>query len=90
MTQNEFIRFYSDELGMPMTQARKEIENFMTAFTKATYSDGSVALRGFIKATVEKRDAKEGINPKTKEKIFTPAKTVVKVKALEKFKNMEA
>lgn len=89
MTQNEFVRFYSEELGMSLTQARKEIDNFMTAFKKATYNNGSVVLRGFIKSEVKEIPEKESTNPRTKEPIVVPAKTIVKVKALKNFRNLE-
>lgn len=89
MTSNEFIRFYSSEMGMPMTQAKREIENFITAFKKATYSEGSVDLRGFLKSSVVDVPAKKVRNPKDGNIIDVPAKRVVKVKISSKFKNME-
>lgn len=89
MTLNEFIRFYSSELKMPMTQARKEIENFTTAFKEATYSDGGVNINGFLKSEVCDVPAKRCKNPRTGESIEVPAKKVVKVKISNKFKNME-
>ena len=88
MTSNEFIRFYSSEMGMPMTQAKREIENFITTFKKATYSEGSVDLRGFLKSEVVDVPAKKGRNPKTGAVIDIAPKKVVKVKIASKFKNL--
>ena len=89
MTTNEFIRFYGSELNMPMTQAKREIENFISAFKNATYSDGIVDLRGFIKSEVVNVPAKKCRNPKDGSIIDVPAKKVVKIKISSKFKNLE-
>lgn len=89
MTTNEFIRFYSNEFNMPMTQARREIENFISAFKSATYSNGIVDMRGFMKSEVVDVPAKTARNPKTGELVSIPPKKVVKVKVASKFKNLE-
>lgn len=86
---NEFVRFYSNELGMPMTQAKREIENFITAFKKATYIENGVNINSFLKSEVVDVPAKKGRNPKTGETIDIAPKKVVKIKISSKFKNME-
>ena len=89
MTTSEFIRFYSNEFNMPMTQARKEIENFVSAFKSATYGHEIVDIRGFLKSEVVSIPAKKCRSPKDGSIIDVPAKKVVKVKISSKFKNME-
>lgn len=86
---NEFVRFYSNELGMPMTQAKREIENFITAFKKATYIENGVNINSFLKSEVVDIPAKKCRNPKTGAEISVPAKKIVKIKISSKFKNME-
>lgn len=86
---NEFVRFYSNELGMPMTQAKREIENFITAFKKATYIENGVNINSFLKSEVVDVPAKRCKNPRTGETIDVDAKKIVKVKISSKFKNME-
>lgn len=90
MTSNEFIRFYSSEMGMPMTQAKREIENFITTFKKATYSEGSVDLRGFLKSEVVDVPAKKCKNPKDGTEVSVPPHKIVKIKISKKFKNLES
>lgn len=86
---NEFVRFYSNELGMPMTQAKREIENFITAFKKATYIENGVNINSFLKSEVVDVPAKKCRNPKTGETIDIAPKKVIKIKISSKFKNME-
>ena len=85
---NEFVRFYSNELGMPMTQAKREIENFITAFKKATYIENGVNINSFLKSEVVDVPAKKCRNPKDGSIIDVPAKKVVKIKVSSKFKNL--
>ncbi len=86
---NEFIEYWANANKVPKTQARKDIETFIDTYKKATYESGGVTIRGFIQSEVVDVPEREAINPKTKEKIKVAPKTVVKVKALKNFKNME-
>ncbi len=86
---NELIEFWSKENSVSKTQARKDIETFIDTFKKATYKNGGVNLRGFIQSSVVDVPEKTARNPKTGKTITVPAKTVVKVKALKSFKDME-
>src|SRR6266576_788530 len=45
---------------------------------KATKKDGEFVVPGFGKLVKQKRKARTGINPSTKQKIKIPAKTVMK------------
>ena len=87
---NEFVRFYSNELGMPMTQAKREIENFITAFKKATYIENGVNINSFLKSEVVDVPAKKCRNPKDETEISIPSQKIEKIKISKKFKNLES
>ena len=74
---------------MPMTQAKREIENIITAFKKAAYIENGVNINSFLKSEVVDLPAKKCRNPKTGAEISVPAKKIVKIKISSKFKNRE-
>lgn len=86
---NEFIEFWSKENSVSKTQARKDIETFIDTYKKATYEHGGVTIRGFMQSSVVNVPERKARNPKTGETVKVAPKTVVKVKALKNFKNME-
>ncbi len=86
---NEFIEYWAKTNNVPKTQARKDIETFIDTYKKATYESGGVTIRGFMQSEVVDVPEKEARNPQTGKPVKVPAKTVVKVKALKNFKNME-
>lgn len=86
----EFIDYWAKANDVPKTQARKDIETFIDTYKKATYENGGISIRAFIQSEVVNVTEKTARNPKTGDTVKVPAKTVVKVKALKNFKNMEA
>ena len=86
---NEFIEYWASTNNVSKTQARKDVETFIDTYKRGTYENGGIVLRGFMQSTVVDIPEKEARNPKTGQPIKVPAKTIVKVKALKNFKNME-
>lgn len=84
-----YIEKYAEINDISKTQAKREIENFITAFKNITYSEGGIDIRGFLKSEVVDVPAKKCRNPKDGSTIDVPAKKIVKVKVSSKFKNME-
>ncbi len=87
---NEFIEYWAFTNNVPKTQARDVIETFVDTYKRATYEKGGVTIRGFIQSSVVNVPEKKARNPKTGETVKVAPKTIVKVKALKNFKNMEA
>lgn len=83
-----YIEKYAEINDISKTQAKREIENFVSAFKNITYSEGGVDIRGFLKSEVVDVPAKTARNPKTGELVSLAPKKVVKIKVSSKFKNM--
>ena len=60
--------------------AARAVDAVLDGITAGIKKDGLVQLIGFGTFTVKKRNAREGINPKTKEKIKIKASQVVSFK----------
>lgn len=88
VTLNEFVEIYAKKSNISKTQAREEITRFIENFKIITVESGGVSINGFIKSSIKVQKAKEGINPRTKEKISIPEKKRIKVNALPTFANM--
>lgn len=88
LTLTTFIDEYAKKNEITKRQSREEIERFVDTFKQLTYECGGITIIGFIKSEVKEQSAREYINPKTREKGFSEAKTVVKVKGLDAFHNM--
>ena len=66
---------------MTKVDAKKALDATLKAIKEAVVAGDKVALIGFGTFSVAERPAREGINPRTKEKIKIDAKKVVKFKA---------
>lgn len=80
MNKKELIAAMAEKAGITQTEAAKALDAFLDAFKDALKAGDCVQIAGFISAKVALREAREAINPQTKEKIMVPAKKVVKVK----------
>lgn len=82
MNKTDLIQEMADKAGGSKTEAQKYFDAFMEAVKGELKKDGgSVQVTGFGKFYVQKRDAREGINPQTKQKINIPASKVPKFTA---------
>jgi DNA-binding protein HU-beta len=74
-----------EEIAEKANASRSEAQRFFEAFTDAVESalkkDEEVQITGFGKFYVQKRAAREGINPQTQEKMKIPASKVPKFTA---------
>ena len=65
--------------------SKNEAQRFFDAFTNVVESElkrgNQVQITGFGKFYVQKREAREGVNPQTKEKMKIPASKVPKFTA---------
>ncbi len=81
MNKTELIQKIADEAD----GSKNEAQRFFDAFTNVVESElkrgNQVQITGFGKFYVQKREAREGINPQTKQKMKIPASKVPKFTA---------
>ncbi len=81
MNKTELIAKVAEIAGLSKVDAKKAIDAAVDATKAALKAGEKVQIPGVITLSVEKREARKGINPLTKQAITIPAKKVVKVKA---------
>ena len=81
MNKTELIAKIAEGAGLSKVDAKKALDAAVEATVAALKAGEKVQIPGIITLAVEKRDARKGINPATKQTITIPAKKVVKVKA---------
>ena len=81
MNKTELIDKIAEGAGLTKADAKKALEATTAAIKDALVAGDKVALIGFGTFSVNKRPAREGINPATKQKITIAAKKVAKFKA---------
>lgn len=81
MNKTQLVDAISSEAKLTKAAAKKALDAFITATTKALKKGDRVALVGFGSFAVSKRSARTGRNPQTGKEINIPAKKVVRFKA---------
>ncbi len=81
MNKTELIAKIAEGAGLTKVDAKKALEAAIDATIAALKAGDKVQIPGIITLSVEKREARKGINPRTKETITIAAKKIVKVKA---------
>jgi DNA-binding protein HU-beta len=81
MNKAELIDAMAAEANLTKADAKRALDAFVGATTKALKGGDRVALVGFGSFSVSKRAARKGRNPQTGKEINIAAKKVVKFKA---------
>lgn len=81
MNKTELIAKIAEGAGLTKVDAKKALDTAIDATIAALKAGDKVQIPGIITLSVEKREARKGINPRTKETITIAAKKIVKVKA---------
>ena len=81
MNKAELVDAMAASAGISKADAKKALDSFVDATTKALKNDDRVALVGFGSFSVSTRAARKGRNPQTGQEINIAAKKVVKFKA---------
>ena len=81
MNKAELIDAIALEAKLTKSDAKKALDAFVDATSKALKKGDRVALVGFGSFSVAKRAARKGRNPQTGKEIKIPAKKVVKFKS---------
>ncbi len=87
MNKTELIEKIAAGAGLGKAESKKALEATVDAIKKALIAGDKVQLIGFGTFSVNERPAREGINPRTKEKITIAAKKVAKFKAGAEFED---
>ena len=81
MTKQEFVDKVAAKSGLTRRDAGKAVEAVLESITEALRSRQEVSFTGFGKFSTSNRAARQGVNPRTKEKVTIPAATVPKFSA---------
>jgi DNA-binding protein HU-beta len=81
VTKQEFVDKVAAKSGLTRRDAGKAVEAVLDSITEALKSRQEVAFTGFGKFSTSDRAARQGVNPRTKEKVTIAAATVPKFSA---------
>ena len=87
MGKTELVEFIAAKAGLTKADALRAVDAFVEGVAEGLKKEGRVALVGFGTFNAKKREARDGINPLTKEPLHIPAKTVASFKAGSKLKD---
>ena len=81
MNRTDLVNEIAAKAGLNKANAKLALDACLESIAQALANDDKVALLGFCTFSVQMKEARTGINPRTKEKIEIPARKVVKFKA---------
>ncbi|MEK7500793.1 MAG: HU family DNA-binding protein [Patescibacteria group bacterium] len=81
MTKNQFVAAVAAKTGKSKSETAETIDAVFDTITSTMVKGDSVNVSGFGVFRVSRRKAREGINPKTGERIHIAAKTAPKFRA---------
>ena len=87
MTKAEFVDKLAAKSGLTKKDAASVVDAFVEVVTDSLKKGEEVQFTGFGKFYVQKREARQGINPQSKAKIRIPASKVPKFSAGLALKN---
>lgn len=81
MNKTDLANEIAAKAGLSKADAKKALDATLESIAQALANEDKVQLLGFGSFAVVEKPAREGINPRTKEKIQIAARKVVKFKA---------
>lgn len=78
MNKTELISIMADRLGMTKVETRRIVDSMFGIISDTLANEEKVALSGFGSFYISYKDARTGINPRTKKVIEIPAHKLVK------------
>ena len=81
MSKQEFVEQVASKSGLSRSEASKAVDAVLDSITDALRSGQEVSFTGFGKFSASARKARQGVNPRTGEKVDIPATTVPKFSA---------
>lgn len=73
LNKEEFIKFVSKKKGVTQREVEQAINLFTYGIKSALAEGKRVTLVGFAVFYTQRREARDGVNPKTRQKIHIPA-----------------
>lgn len=80
MNKSEFVASIAEKAGISKADAQKAVNAFADVVLEQAKKGDKITLVGFGTFSVSERAAREGINPKTKQKIKISASKSIKFK----------
>ena len=87
MTKSELIAKVAQSANLSKTEASQTLNSVLEIMQDALIEEGKVILTGFGMFWTEKKEERQGHNPRTGEAITVPARTVIRFKPYSQFKN---
>ena len=81
MNKTQLIEKIADEANASKSDAQKFFDAFTEVIQSELKAGNQIQITGFGKFYVQERDARQGINPQTKQRINIPASKVPKFTA---------
>jgi DNA-binding protein HU-beta len=81
VTKQEFIGAVAQRSGLASRDAQKAVDAFLDTITDTLRGGGEVNFTGFGKFSAAARAARQGVNPRTGERVQIAATTVPKFSA---------
>jgi DNA-binding protein HU-beta len=81
VTKADFIDRVANKSGLSKRDATKAVDAFLDSITDALKGGEAVSFTGFGKFSAQERAARQGVNPRTGERVQIPAATVPKFSA---------
>ncbi len=81
MTKQDFIKKVAQKANLTERDAGKAVDAFMESVTETLKSGDSINFTGFGKFSAAARAARQGVNPRTGERVQIAATTVPKFSA---------
>ena len=87
MTKQEFVDRVADKAQLPKRDAAKAVDAFIDTITETLKGGGDVSFTGFGKFSTSNRAARQGVNPRTGERVQIAASRVPKFSAGSQLKS---
>ena len=76
MNKNELIRAIANKLGITLKDAAESLDGVIGAITDGLNAGEKIQISGFGTFDIKSKEAREGVNPKTGEKISIAASKI--------------
>ena len=87
MTKAEFVDRVASKSGLSKRDAARAVDAFLDSIQESLRQGESVSFTGFGKFSAQQRGERQGVNPRTGEKVTIQAATVPKFSAGSALKN---
>ena len=87
MTKQEFVERVAQKSGLGRREASKAVDAFLDSVQESLQQGESISFTGFGKFSAQQRNARQGVNPRTGERVQIAAATVPKFSAGSALKN---